>query len=113
MMMMHDCIDGMDEPMYGFVTELDLVDDAPCILDTTCDANGNKIEGSIDQNNLTPVRNYPLRARSDSGSQDYYQRGWYYYYANVNRQTGEDFASNGPPRCRARRDPSNACRTSG
>ena len=109
MMMMHDCIDGMDEPLYGFVTELDLVDDAPCILDTTCDANGNKIQSSIDQNNLTPVRNYQQQARSDSGSHTYYQPT----YANVNRQTGEDFLSNGPPRCRVRRDPSNACKSQG
>ena len=104
--MMHDCIGDMAEPLYGFVTKIDLVDDESCEFNITCDANGNKIQSNLDHNNLTPDRSYHYHTPLRFSRRNHYQP----IYNNVSRQTGEEFAASGPPRCRVRRDPSNRCR---
>ena len=103
--MMHNCIEGMREPLYGFVTQVDLVTDEECTFNITCDEDGNKIQTTVDQNKLAPDGSSQHHART------YYWRRHYYkpMYNNLNRQTGEEFSSAGPPRCRARRAPSNEC----
>ena len=84
-MMMHNCIAGMAEPLYGFVSQVMLVEDEPCELGITCTENGDKIGSGNDQNNLTPDTNFD------------------FHNNNVDRQTGEEFSSDGPARCRASR----------
>ena len=42
---MQDCFSGMQEPLFGFVTNVTLVEDSPCILDVQCFENGTKIGG--------------------------------------------------------------------
>ena len=98
-MMMHNCTDGMQEPLYGFTTQIDLVKDEECQFNISCDANGNKIQTNLSQDSLTPRESSQYHA-----STNYWRRGYYNpTYNNLNRQTGEEFASSGPPRCRARR----------
>ena len=43
---MQDCFSGMQEPLFGFVTNVTLVNDSPCILDVECFENGTKIRGN-------------------------------------------------------------------
>ena len=104
-MMMHDCVAGMPQPLYGFVTQVMIVEDQPCQLNITCTENGDKIETGAGQVNLTPDRSYHYYTPSRSSNQPHYHST----YPNVNRQTGEDFTSTGPPRCRAQPDPTNSC----
>ena len=33
-----DCIDGIQEPLYGFRTKVTLLKDSPCIMGSTCDS---------------------------------------------------------------------------
>ena len=156
--MMHNCIPGMDEPLYGFVTQVMLVNET-CELDLTCTIDGEKIvNGTIVRlNNTTdnePSR-IPEQAVSDRMDiehqplQDYEwhavpaytnlaatqtvpshvskrqkrqtqvrtlhqnlpntistpsnilkRNGYQPTYNNIERQTGEEFSSSGPPRCR-------------
>ena len=35
---MDDCIEDLDEPLYGFTANITLIDDEPCILGDTCDS---------------------------------------------------------------------------
>ena len=39
-----DCIDGIEEPLYGFRVRVKLLDDQPCVLEDTCK------EGIMDDN---------------------------------------------------------------
>ena len=101
-MMMHDCIEGMAEPLYGFVTKVNLVEDQACSFNVTCDANGNLLQSEPRQNNVVVDRN---------PNQSYIQNhnDLLQTYLDVNRQATEEFTASGPPRCRVRRDPSNSC----
>ena len=42
-----DCIDGIEEPTYGFVAEVTLVDAKPCVLGSTC--RGEVVESFEDE----------------------------------------------------------------
>ena len=95
---MHNCLEGMAEPLYGVVTQVMLVEDKECQLNITCTEGGDKIGGDTDQTNLTPNRNYQYHTTSHRFNRNYYHSN----YNNVDRQTGEVLATNGPPRCRTR-----------
>ena len=94
--MMHNCIKGMQEPRYGFVTQIHLVTDELCEFNVTCTANGDKIQGSLDRNDGPAIASYQYHTRPYPWRRHYYQP----LYTSLNRQTGEDFTSAGPPRCR-------------
>ena len=99
--MMHNCIEGVAEPLYGFVTQVMTVDDQPCELNITCTANGDKIEDESRQSNQTLKGSQTV---TDTLSRQYHKSN----NRNIDRQ--EEFTASGPPRCRTRRDPSNRCR---
>ena len=40
---MHDCFSDLEEPLFGFVTNVTLVEDMPCILGVQCFENGTTI----------------------------------------------------------------------
>ena len=40
---MQDCFSDLEEPLYGFVTNVTLVEDMPCILGVQCFENGTTI----------------------------------------------------------------------
>ena len=40
---MQDCFSGLEEPLYGFVSNVSLVEDMPCILGVECYENGTSI----------------------------------------------------------------------
>ena len=53
-----DCFSSMAEPLYGFVTNVTLIEDEPCVLNNECFENGTRIkEENFEQSNLnrTPV----------------------------------------------------------
>ena len=112
-MMLHDCIEDMPEPLYGFVTNLTLVQDELCELDVTCTSNGTKIRGDIGEGSLPPQGNQHQTTSRNRIQPRYYAPTKIFYppqHQTVDRQTGEEFASSGPPRCRARRARTNNCR---
>ena len=37
------CFDDIPEPKFGFASKVTIVNDQPCVLDVTCDANGNTL----------------------------------------------------------------------
>ena len=43
---MQDCFSDLEEPLYGFVTNVTLVEDMPCILGVQCFENGKTIRGN-------------------------------------------------------------------
>ena len=49
-----DCIDGIEEPLYGFRTNVTLIDNEPCILGETCRAT---LDGEQIGNKLTKQQN--------------------------------------------------------
>ena len=85
-----DCFDDMESPKFGWRVKVELKQDEPCDLTTTCfqmnenSSGNNNVEGSAVY--------YKLRKRS--------------YYSDWNhassRQTGETFRSASPPDCRVR-----------
>ena len=85
--MMHDCIGGMEEPRYGFVTLI--------MTNETCEFN--RTEGCREVRTFTKREAYVTQ-------HDYQSE-----YGYTSRQTGEDFAADAPARCRLLRDPSNRC----
>ena len=96
-MMMHNCIEGMEEPRYGFVTQVMIVNDQPCELNITCTESGDKIQGEFDHNNQTMDREFKYQRVSNIWNRQYHQSS----NTNVDRQ--EEFTASGPPRCRTRR----------
>ena len=43
---MQDCFSGTAEPLYGFVTNVTLVEDMPCLLGIECFENGTTIKAN-------------------------------------------------------------------
>ena len=43
-LMMQDCLANQVEPLYGFVTNVTLLSDQPCIEDVECTVNGTRID---------------------------------------------------------------------
>ena len=104
-MMMHNCIEGMEEPLYGFVTQVMIVNDQPCELNITCTERGDTILREFENNNQTVDGNFKYQTVFNIWSRQYHQ------LSNTNIDRQEEFTASGPPRCRTRRDPSNRCRT--
>ena len=108
--MMHDCIEGMPEPLYGFTTKIMLVENERCELNVTCDINGNKIGNATnsDDANQSEIHKHTLREdltpRLSSGfyasSYNYSIQYQHHLYDDISRQTGEEFSANGPASCR-------------
>ena len=46
--MVQDCLESSAEPLFGFVTNVTLLTDEPCILDVECFANGTRIDSEDD-----------------------------------------------------------------
>ena len=42
--MLEDCFSDMNVPLYGFVTNVTLVEDSPCLIDVECFENGTSIK---------------------------------------------------------------------
>ena len=127
---MDDCFEDMDEPMYGFRAKVMLTENSPCELGVTCmgvpedntetsiDLAGNyggpnESESSNYQGNsyLPQSTNYHDDSHipesstfSTAGSYKSLADGYNENY--IERQTGEDFSSDGPPDCRVIFDPS-------
>ena len=70
-------------PIFGFRTRVALVDMQPCALDVECDQGGNKLVDVI-------------------GDDDEATFGTPFA---EERQTGEEFQSEGPPECRTELNP--------
>ena len=72
------------DDLYGFVTDVTIVNGQECTLGETCDGEGNKISNQYPQSrtNLTPKQHF----------ENY-----------INRQSRERFRARGGPRCRVRR----------
>ena len=115
--MMHDCLGGAEEPLYGFVTLL--MTNSSCLFNSssTCTANNFTNTDSLqdsgfgEDTNIFDIDNLPTdrinkyTSQSRTGKRQHYQSDDDY----TSRQTGEVFASAGLPRCRLRRDPLNQC----
>ena len=103
---MDDCFEDMDEPMYGFRSKVMLTENSPCELGVTC-------RGVPEDDSDTTYGNYGTGYSYQDGSyipesstRDSYDS---LVENEVERQTGEDFSSDGPPDCRVTFDP-NQCR---
>ena len=70
-------------PIFGFRTRVTLVDMQPCALDVECDPQGNKLVDVIGEGE-SGDEGVPLAQE---------------------RQTGEEFQSEGPPECRTELNP--------
>ena len=115
--MMHDCISGAEEPLYGFATLLMTNETSLFNSSETCtnteitNTGGLQNSGFGEDQNIFDVSNLPTgrlnkySAQSRTGKLQHYQSDDDY----TSRQTGEGFESIGRPRCRLRRDPSNRC----
>ncbi len=91
-----DCVDGVEEPLYGFRTRVTLVEDQPCTLGVTCrgqpeggDGFGSSFFGNFSSS--------PFLRRSSENAVDFTDQ-------LLRRQTGEEFSSDAPPDCRVRFD---------
>ena len=102
-MMMHDCVPGMVQPLYGFVTQVMLVVNETCQLNITCTENGEKIQTELDDNDESDGGGRPMTQNTTSRilRRKYYISTHNIFQTQFDRQTGEEFTSSGPPRCRA------------
>ena len=48
--MFEDCFPEMEEPLYGFITNVTVLNNSPCLLDVECFANGTSIKNSTNLN---------------------------------------------------------------
>ena len=46
--MVQDCLESSAEPLFGFVTNVTLLTDEPCIPDVECFENGTRIDSEVD-----------------------------------------------------------------
>ena len=44
--MFEDCFPEMEEPLYGFITNVTVLNNSPCLLDVECFENGTSIRNS-------------------------------------------------------------------
>ena len=121
---MDDCFSDMQEPLYGFITKVTLVDNEPCELGVTCDQEGNKIQ----KRNAFWHRSRHHMSRHNRQAKRFHQwqrvarkyrrwqldcrkkrrryERWRPRFWSFDRQTGEEFVSGAPPDCRT----NNICR---
>ena len=76
-----DCFDDLEEPTYGFRAKVTLAENSPCILGSTCRGNPDFAKRSF-EDDIKTDENFPSEDVLDE------------------RQTGEEFFSEGPPDCR-------------
>ena len=72
-------------PIFGFRSRVTLVDMQPCALDVECDSEGNSLVDVIGEGQEVAMGASPFAAEE--------------------RQTGEEFQSEGPPECRTELNP--------
>ena len=48
--MFEDCFPEMEEPLYGFITNVTVLNDSPCLLNIECFKNGTLIRNSTTMN---------------------------------------------------------------
>ena len=121
---MDDCFEDMQEPLYGFRTKVTLTENSPCELGVTCrgvpednpestlNLSNNFVgpNGATIQESSNYQNSYPMPESSTSSTTESYNSHADGYNENyIERQTGEDFSSDGPPDCRVIFDP-NQCR---
>ena len=122
---MDDCYSDMEEPLYGFRSKVVLTENSPCQLGSTCrgvpeddltsqlnpdlqlslqqQQNGQYYGSSTFkqyQHNDQNILQLPKQAEEQEEETDQYLDN------SIERQTGEDFSSDGPPDCRVTFDPS-------
>ena len=53
--MYEDCFPEMEEPLYGFMTNVTLLNDSPCLINVECFENGTSIKNttSLSQDTIT------------------------------------------------------------
>ncbi len=56
-----DCIDGVEEPLYGFSVNVTLIQDDPCILGLTCRADSKIKNSSLELDGTKSFRAYMYR----------------------------------------------------
>ena len=56
-----DCIEGIEEPLYGFQINITLLKDSPCIMGSTCDISSNS----------EPINNYYDKQSFESYGKDF------------------------------------------
>jgi len=119
---MDDCYSDMDEPLYGFRSKIVLTENSPCELGVTCrgvpeDVNPDlqsSLQQQQQQRNLQYYESSSLQQQQQQLNSQYYgssslqqqQQNVQYFDNSIERQTGEDFSSDGPPDCRVTFDPS-------
>jgi hypothetical protein len=118
---MDDCYSDMDEPLYGFRSKIVLTENSPCELGVTCrgvpeDLNPD-LQSSLQQQQQLNSQYYvgsSMQLQQQQQNAQYYessslqqqQQNVQYFDNSIERQTGEDFSSDGPPDCRVTFDPS-------
>ena len=117
---MDDCYSDMDEPLYGFRSKIVLTENSPCELGVTCrgvpeDLNPD-LQSSLQQQQQLNSQYYvgsSIQLQQQQQNAQYYgssslqqQQNVQYFDNSIERQTGEDFSSDGPPDCRVTFDPS-------
>ena len=116
---MDDCYSDMDEPLYGFRSKIVLTENSPCELGVTCrgvpeDLNPD-LQSSLQQQQLNSQYyvGSSMQLQQQQQNAQYYgssslqqQQNVQYFDNSIERQTGEDFSSDGPPDCRVTFDPS-------
>jgi hypothetical protein len=111
----------MDEPLYGFRSKIVLTENSPCELGVTCrgvpeDLNPD-LQSSLQQQQQLNSQYYvgsSMQLQQQQQNAQYYessslqqqQQNVQYFDNSIERQTGEDFSSDGPPDCRVTFDPS-------
>ena len=48
--MYEDCFPEMQEPLYGFITNVTILNDSPCLLEVECFENGTSIKNTTNLN---------------------------------------------------------------
>jgi len=81
-----DCVEGVEEPLYGFRVKVKVIEDQPCILGKTC-------TGTLE-----------TYKKQEEVSSDVVATHSLNYPGFSERQTGENFASDAAPDCRIKFD---------
>ena len=64
-LMVEDCLENAAEPLFGFVTNVTLANDQPCIQDVECSENGTLIDSGDDI--LSDIDDVPLDIDEEKG----------------------------------------------
>jgi len=100
-----------EEVKYGFRTKVTLVENSPCIIGSTC--RGIPVSLSRSESDFIQ-KELELNLNQDEPTLNWYEENPDFDSVNDNyfdRQTGEEFSSDGPPDCRV--IPSTQCANNG